>query len=147
MNAIQVLKEDHRKIKQLFQEFDSAADRSLAQRRSLAETIFKELEMHTRLEEDIFYPAVSRVSKKGKQIVEESLEEHHEVDELIEELRDLDEEDPDYSNKFHELIENVESHIEDEEAEMFPEAQSKLGGELEALGREMEEEKATASAL
>ncbi len=137
MNAIELLKKDHEKVKQLFAEYDLADDR----KHEIADTIFRELEAHSRVEEDIFYPAVRKNSdKQGKEVVKHSIEEHHEVDDLISELRAMDPSDPDFDDRFEEMIEDVEHHIDQEEAEMFPMAEA-LGKELDRLGEQIEEEK------
>ncbi len=141
MNAIELLKKDHQKVKELFDEYDESTD---ARRREIAQTIFQELEMHSRVEEDIFYPAFRAKSDKGgKELVKHSFEEHQEVEDLISELRDMDMSDPDFDDKFQELVEDVEHHIDQEESEMFPVAQNALGNQLDQLAKEIEEEKQT----
>lgn len=144
MNALKLLKQDHHRIRKLFDDYDEAQGSS--RKRDLAETIFRELELHRRLEEDIFYPAVSaRGSDEIRELVIESLEEHHEVGALIEELRDLDPGGAGYEQSFAELVESVQEHIEAEESEMFLEAEKSLGDQLDEIGRRMEEEKELAS--
>ena len=71
----------------------------------------------------------------------ESLEEHQTVKELIEELRELDADDETFDAKFHELMENVEHHVEEEESEMLPEAELALAEQAEELMDEMQEVK------
>ncbi len=144
MNALQLLKQDHDKVKRLFAEFDSVDDGAPARKQELAAEIFRELQLHSRIEEEIFYPAVNaKADAQGKELVEDSYDAHAEVDELIEELKGMDPSDPDYSDKFQELMDDVEDHIDEEESEMFPGAQRKLGSELDELGREMQKEKAS----
>jgi hypothetical protein len=74
-------------------------------------------------------------------MVAEAVEEHHVVDVLIEELKAMSTTEDQYDAKMTVLIENVEHHIEEEETEMLPDAQSKLGGEATELGKKMEERK------
>jgi hemerythrin-like domain-containing protein len=145
MDALKVLKQDHETVKRLFAEYEAAGDGNAAGKGEISKKIFRELELHSRVEEEIFYPALTaKGGTKGKELVEESLDEHAAVDELIQELRTLEPDDSEYDEKFQELMESVEHHIEEEESEMFPEAQRKLGAELDELGREIEEEKASA---
>ena len=145
MNALKLLKQDHHRIRKLFDDYDEARQGS-SRKRDIAATIFRELELHRRLEEDIFYPAVStRGSEEVSELVIESLEEHQEVGALIEELRELDPEGAGYEQSFAELVESVQEHIEAEESEMFPEAQKSLKDQLDEIGRRMEEEKELAS--
>lgn len=143
MNALQLLTRDHEKLKQLFGAYDAVEDSASARRQQIAEDVFRELQIHSRLEEEIFYPALNaRAGSHGRELVEDGLDAHAEVDEMIQELKLLGPEDPDFDDKFQELADAVTAHIEDEESAMFPEAERKLGAELEAIGRALEEEKA-----
>ncbi len=143
MNALELLKKDHDKVKELFSEYGTLSGDG-ARKNEIAQTILKELEMHSRIEEDIFYPAMrARSGKDGKELVKHSVGEHHEIDDLVSELRDTDPSDPDFDDRFQELMEDVEEHFEEEEIEMFPKAQI-LGRELDTLGRQMQEEKESA---
>jgi hemerythrin-like domain-containing protein len=140
MNAIDLLMEDHRKVKGLFTEFEQSGERAHQTRRRIAAQVFQELETHTRLEEEIFYPAVrDQRSADAKEMIAESVEEHHVVDMLIAELKRLSPEDEQYEAKFTVLTENVKHHIEEEEGELFPKARRALGKELDRLGTEMEQ--------
>jgi len=148
MNAVKLLKQDHQRVRKLFDEYDQAGDRSSKKKREIAETIFQELELHRKLEEEIFYPAVNaRANQEVKELVIENLEEHQEVGSLIDELRELDPEDAAYEESFAQLVESVQEHIEAEESEMFPEAEKRLRDQLDEIGSQMEEEKEMASTL
>jgi hemerythrin-like domain-containing protein len=139
VNAIKMLKDDHRKVKQLFREFEAAGDRAYKTKQRIAEQVFHELEVHSKLEEEIFYPAVqAKADQEGKELVLEGIEEHHVVDVLIGELRRLEPQAEEYDAKFKVLTENVEHHIEEEEGEMLPDAEQTLGDEVERLGEQME---------
>ena len=139
MDAIRLLKDDHQKVKKLFREYEAAGE---GKKHGIVEQVFHELEVHTTLEEEIFYPAVkAKADEKGQELVAESLQEHHVVDVLMKEMKRLDPEKPEYEAKFTVLMENVEHHAEEEEKEMFPDAEKKLRGELERLGGEMERRK------
>jgi len=138
MDAIALLKDDHKKVKELFKQYEAAGDKAHQKKQRIAEQVFQELEVHTKLEEDIFYPAVqAKGTKDQKELVAEGIEEHHVVDVLIGELRALSPEHEQYDAKFKVLMENVEHHIEEEEGEMLPDAEKKLGKETEALGEQM----------
>ena len=142
MNAIRMLKADHKKVKGLFREYESAGDRAYQRKRSIADRVFRELEVHSKLEEEIFYPAVrEKTDEEGKELVLEGIEEHHVVENLIAELRGRDPEHEEFDAKFKVLTENVEHHIEEEEGEMLPNAQKVLRKELDRLGSEMEQRK------
>jgi hemerythrin superfamily protein len=140
MNALDILKRDHDRVKELFAEYDTLSSEG-TRRSEIAQTVLKELEMHSRVEEDIFYPAMrARSGKDGKELVKHGMSEHETIDDLVAELKDTDPSDPDFDDKFMELMEDVEDHIEEEESEMFPKAQI-LGKELETIGRQIQEEK------
>ena len=140
MDAVKLLKDDHEKVKGLFRQFEKA--RGEAKKKQLADEIMMELEVHSKIEEEIFYPAVrEKGGSEGQEIVAESIEEHHVVDVLMQEIRGLDPSDERFEAKMTVLIENVEHHIEEEEKEMLPDAQKKLGKDVEALGDQMEQRK------
>jgi hemerythrin-like domain-containing protein len=141
-NAIELLKSDHQKVKELFRQYEAAGDRAYQKKQGIAQEVFTELEIHTTLEEELFYPAMKRkTDQDGKDLVAEAIEEHHVVTTLMEELKGLDPKDERYDAKFTVLRENVEHHIEEEEGEMFPEAEEVLGDRLERLSQQMQERK------
>lgn len=143
MNALEILKKDHDTVKELFAEYDTLTGDG-ARKNEIAQTVLRELELHSRVEEDIFYPALrAKAGKDGKEMVKHSVSEHHEIDDLVAELRDTDPSDPDFDDRFQELMEDVEEHIVEEETELFPKAQI-LGKELESIGRQIQEEKENA---
>jgi hemerythrin-like domain-containing protein len=141
MDAIELLKQDHRKVKALFSEFESTKGRPVDQRRKTAEGIVRELMVHETIEEQVFYPAFKEAAdKEGKELVAESKEEHHVVDLIIEELQGVELGAEDFEAKMKVLQENVEHHIDEEEKEMFPDAKKMLGEEkLQELGGVMAE--------
>ena len=85
MNAIQLLKEDHKKVRALLAELESTTPRGIKKRTQLLETIGKELRVHTRLEEEIFYPAFKAAGEKSDddKMYFEALEEHRAAGELV----------------------------------------------------------------
>ena len=141
-NAIALLKEDHDRVKELFRRYKEAGEAAYAEKRRLAERIFKELEIHSALEEELFYPSLRNVTdEEGAELISEGVEEHHVVDLLIHELKQMDPRDETYDAKLTVLCENVEHHIEEEEGEMFPDAQRHLRSELDTLGERMQQRK------
>ena len=87
-DAIAMLKADHQKVRDIFQQYESATDSDT--KRMLAEEACTELEIHSQLEEQIFYPAVNEETEEGPDLVKEAVEEHATVKHLIEQLRGLD---------------------------------------------------------
>ena len=137
-DAIELLRADHQKVRDLFQDYENAQDQKA--KHQIAQQVFVELETHAQLEENVFYPAFRQeADQEGKQLVAESLQEHQTVKELIEELRELDADDEAFDAKFHQLMEDVEHHVEEEESEMFPEAEVALTEQAEDLMDEMQE--------
>jgi hemerythrin superfamily protein len=137
-NALEMLKADHRKVTELFQKYEATQDQAMKQQ--IAEQVFTELNIHAQLEEQVFYPAFAEASaEEGEQRVEASLQEHQTVKDLILELQVLDPEDAEFAAKFQELMESVQHHVEDEENEMFPEAEEILADHLGDLMDEMRE--------
>ena len=142
-DAIEMLKADHKKVKKLFAEYESAEDGPPQQKQRIAEQVFQELEVHATLEEEIFYPAVqAEADDEDKKLVAEAIEEHRIVKTLIEELKELEPTDEQYDAKMKVLTENVEHHAEEEEDEMFPVAEDLLGERLETIGMQMQQRKA-----
>ena len=133
MKATDLLKKQHKTVKALFKKVDKTEDGR--QRRRLMDEIANELKMHTKIEEEIFYPAVREIGPSKA----EELEEHHVVDLVLAELPQVDPEDERYVAKMTVLSELVEHHAGEEEEEMFPMCEKKLGKErLQQLGQEME---------
>jgi hemerythrin superfamily protein len=146
MNAVDLLIQDHQVVRGLFQKFQSAQEAEDDEAmKDLAEQVFAELEVHTTIEEEIFYPAVRKGVDDSDEIVDESEQEHHVVDVLMNEMRDLRPVGDEWIAKMTVLIENVEHHAEEEEQEMFPDAREQLGEErLSRLGEELEERQRSA---
>jgi hemerythrin-like domain-containing protein len=139
-DAIALLKADHQRVKDLFAQYEAAAN--VETKRTLAEQAFVELETHAQLEENVFYPAVNEDTDEGPALVQESLSEHEMVKTLIQELRSMAHDTDAFDAKFQELIQNVSHHVEEEESEMFPLAEQELAEDLEELSEEMQEMKA-----
>jgi hemerythrin superfamily protein len=129
------LKKDHRKVEALFEQVEESSG---DERRGHAESIFLELQAHTEAEEQVFYPAIR--DEAGDEIVEESIEEHHVVDLLTEELKAISDWDSDeWVAKLTVMKENVEHHVEEEEQEMFPDVEEKVAHDrLEQLAADLQ---------
>ena len=139
MNALEILKHDHQKVKELFQEATHASDTS--KRKDLFDKIDTELEIHAHIEETVFYPAVED-HEELKDMVAEALEEHEEAKTLLEELEEIGVDSHEFGSKLQQLIEAVEHHVEEEEGEMFPKIREVFEeDELEQLGQDLESAK------
>ena len=134
-NAISILKADHKKVKDLFTDFDDAEETNAKEQ--IAQEAMKELRIHTVIEEEIFYPAIRKaLGDEGQEIMDESEEEHRVAKTIIEELADVSAADEHYEAKFIVLAENVRHHIREEESEMLKKAQHSKA-DLEALGEQL----------
>lgn len=121
MDALSLLTADHNRVRGLFSRFEAAhgADDE-TEMIELAGKIFTELDVHTTIEEEIFYPAIRGVDGEVAETVEESLQEHHVVKVLMEELGRVDGGSAEWVAKMQVLIENVEHHAGEEEQDLFP---------------------------
>ena len=118
-SGVDMLKEDHKKVKGLFSEYENADSGSKS---DIAKTTIQELEIHADLEERLIYPAIREaIDKDG--LISEAIEEHHLVHLLIAELKELKPCDERFQAKFTVLGELVKHHIGEEEGEMLPKAE------------------------
>jgi hemerythrin superfamily protein len=131
VNALELLKEDHREVEQLFKSFEEADGRS---RQGIADEALKALEAHAKIEESLVYPAI-REAIGEEDLVDEAVEEHHVVKLLIKELKKMKASAEGYKAKFTVMSELVKHHIEEEEKEMLPEAEN-ADIDWEELGQE-----------
>ena len=138
MNAIELLKADHEKVRGLFDQLTNTTSRAEKTRVQLLEKIRLELDVHTLIEEEIFYPAFREAAKEAddKEMIFEALEEHRAAGELV--LPDLLETEvasEQFGGRAKVLMDLVEHHAEEEEKEMFKRARTLLSREqLEELG-------------
>ena len=139
MDAFSLLKADHRKVAELFDQLESATGK---QKLSVFEQIKKELELHTHIEETVFYPALEE-PKETHDLTLEAYEEHDVVKKLLKELSRARSVNDEWEAQAKVLRENVEHHVDEEENELFKKASKALGQEeIETLGEQLEAEKA-----
>jgi hypothetical protein len=125
---------DHGHVLATFHQFHPGTPPTV--KRALVDTVCIALEIHTQLEEEIFYPALRELSSYTL-MLEKSLPEHDEIQRLIAVLRDLQPGDPDFDPAFMELMRDVLHHVADEETTLLPAAELLLADRLGALGAEM----------
>jgi hemerythrin superfamily protein len=148
MDALQLLTADHNRVRGLFTRFRAAHEaEDTAQMALLAAKIFEELEVHTTIEEEIFYPAVKPESSEITETVDEGVQEHHVVKMLMQEMQQLEAGSDDWTAKMTVLIENVEHHADEEESDLFPSVRSATSEETRtSLGQRLETRKASLGA-
>lgn len=143
MDAITLLKNDHQKVRQLLSQLTE--EESADKRQTLLDQIAVELEAHTAIEEEIFYPAFRKAGDQedDEKMYFEAMEEHRAAGDLV--LPDLKGTQPDsekFGGRAKVLKELIEHHADEEEKEMFPRARKVLGADqLEELGARMEARK------
>ena len=146
MNAFELLKEGHKKVSQIFEKLEPTTEQAVKTRDELFAKLKNELEIHTRIEETIFYP-VLKAAAETRAITLEAYEEHKVVKELLEEMTALPQSSEQWTAKLTVLKESVEHHVEEEEGEMFKSAREVLTKEqAEELGARLEAEKAQLAA-
>ena len=111
MDAITLLRDDHRKVEDLFEQFEKATGDGRKQK--LALEICKELTIHTIIEEEIFYPAIE--GKVDEDLLKESFVEHDAAKVMIAEIEGGQPSDEFYDAKVKVLKEEIEHHVEEEE--------------------------------
>jgi hemerythrin-like domain-containing protein len=135
-NAIEMLRADHRKVKDLFEQFEQSDESG---KKEIVIKTIKELETHTTLEEEIFYPAAQEQIDE-EDLIDEAQEEHHVVKLVVAELKKkMSANDKRYDAKYKVMAESVKHHIQEEESELFPRLEGKL--DSEELGEQMEARK------
>ena len=138
MNAFELLKQDHKKVSGIFENLEPTTERGVKTREELFARLKQELDVHARIEEEIFYPAIKE-AKETRDITLEAYEEHNVVKQLLAELDELPKSDETWGATLKVLKENVEHHVEEEEGEMFTSAREVLSREqIEELGTRME---------
>ena len=141
MDAMSLLKDDHRKVKKLLAELESTTERGVKTREELFTKVKQELVVHEAIEEEIFYPALKE-HPKTKEIALEAYEEHHVVDTVMAEIEGVAYDDEKWGAKFTVMKENLEHHIQEEEGEMFKQARQVFDqDELAQLGESMKARK------
>ncbi|MBK5356059.1 hemerythrin domain-containing protein [Pseudomonas sp. TH41] len=145
MNAIDLLKADHDRVKAILSQLTESTERGIKKRTELLAKLEMEITIHTKLEEEILYPAFKEAGSKEQDVMYyEAKEEHRTVDTLVlPDLKATDPGTPEFSGRVKVVKELLEHHIEEEETETFPQAKKLLGkAKLDELGLQMEEMKA-----
>ncbi len=144
-DAIVILKDDHREIRKVFDDFEKAGDGATKTKQRLVDKMIELLTMHTYIENEVMYPRVRELLPDLEDDVLESYEEHHVADLVVMELAAMSADDERFTAKTTVLIENVRHHMEEEEQEWFPQVRAGLGRKaLREIGEELLAAKAKA---
>jgi hemerythrin superfamily protein len=145
MNAIALLKADHRAVEELFDKLAGLNGKSARNKKSIVEKIIRELSIHAAIEEQIFYPAVRREIPEEREMVLESLEEHNVIKWELDALQSMNVNDERYDAKIKVLKDATLHHIEEEENGLFPKVRESFdNARLNELGTQLERAKKTA---
>jgi hemerythrin superfamily protein len=143
MDAITLLKQDHKTVEKLFKQFEKTTQP--AQQRRIAEKVIEELSVHAAIEEMVFYPAVRERVPEAEDTVLEALEEHHVAKWVLSELEDMKPDHERFKAKMMVMIESVRHHVKEEESELFPEVRKVIKRkEMAELGEALEKAKKAA---
>jgi hemerythrin superfamily protein len=128
MDAVSLIEQDHRHVEDLFTQFETAGRQAYKTKDDLVLQITSELQ--------------AMAAEEGKELVQEAVEEHQQVKQLLAELGQMTAEDDGFDDKVQLLIDNVRHHVEEEESEMLPQARQVLGEDrLRQLGERMADRK------
>jgi hemerythrin superfamily protein len=129
-----MIRADHTRVLATFHQFE--ADCAPEKKRVLVNTVCTTLEIHTQLEEEVFYPAMQGIST-NQSVLDKSVPEHDAMRESIAKLRGMETTDAGYDDTFMQLMREVIHHVADEETTLLPEAERRLQDRLGELGAEM----------
>ncbi|HYR43542.1 MAG TPA: hemerythrin domain-containing protein [Terriglobia bacterium] len=143
MRATTILKKDHRMVSGLLMTLEMTPKINGMVRRALFNQIRQSLMIHTRVEEEIFYPAIQSLTYGGEgSKVDEAYREHQTVKDLLNQMATMDAVSDEFDGKLAELKQNIQHHVQKEEGEMFPLVTSRMSTErLEEIGQQMHDRK------
>jgi hemerythrin superfamily protein len=142
MTVLSLLMQDHDSVRDLFSRFDAAAKSASEWKAELFEKMRLELTVHTKVEEEILYPALKALDGEGRQLAREGLGEHQEIHQLLFQISRIDPRDERFDDHVGALREDVEHHLEKEERQIFQFAKENCPeDQLEELGIEAEKRK------
>jgi hemerythrin superfamily protein len=135
MDAIALLKNDHRQVEKIFDQIENGT----GNREQLFRELARELTVHAEIEEQLFYPAVKN-AKTTHDLVLESFEEHKQVKLVLADLEKADMSTEHWMAGLKVLMEDVQHHVGEEENELFPKVKQKVltPAELDDLGTRMQ---------
>jgi len=135
--ALELLMSDHRKVEDLFEQFEQEKESDEGTRREIAQQICAELTIHAQVEEELFYPWLrEQLEDDDMEMVEEAQVEHNTAKDLIAQIEGATDIDEVYNAKVKVLSEYIKHHVQEEENEIFPEVRDQQE-ELDELGQEM----------
>ncbi|HEY8524036.1 MAG TPA: hemerythrin domain-containing protein [Acidimicrobiales bacterium] len=145
MDAITLLKDDHKLVKRLFREFKQTTDRAVKTRERLCRRMVKELSIHAAIEEMLLYPRLRSVLPKGDKLADHAIEEHQEAKELLAKIDGMSGDDPELAPTVEKLAAAITAHVKEEEGDLFKQLRAKVGRkDLAEWGEELKAARKTA---
>ena len=143
MDAIVLLKDDHKTVEGLFKKFEQAGEKAYAEKRRIVDKFTKELVTHAHIEEELFYPAARAALREADMdLLEEAQVEHDTAKALIGQIEGGSPSDENYDALVKVLSEYIKHHVKEEQNEMFPKVR-RTDLDLVALGDRMKKRKAS----
>jgi hemerythrin superfamily protein len=140
MNALELLRKDHSFVRDLFGRFEGTSKTASEKRMEVFAQIRRELQLHSRAEEEIFYPALKAMEGEGRRLVLVAIKEHHDIDELLIRISRRKLTDREFESGFEALVESVYDHLDYEEREIFRFAEENCSPQqLEEIGSQIED--------
>jgi hemerythrin superfamily protein len=137
MDAIELLISDHRKVDGIFQQFEKGGNTQEFEQ--LFQQLKEELTAHSKIEEQIFYPAV-RNNQDTAGLVEESYREHAQIEQLLQQIPGMDNTSTEWGQKMTELMRDVQHHVQEEETQLFPKVREHFNeDQLQQLGQQLQQ--------
>ncbi len=134
MDILDLIKKDHCQVETLFKEIENSNNNQELYDRF--NELYKEINLHAKVEEQTFYPAICEY-EDNNQLVNEAQKEHDEAKELLEEIASLSPASTEFEKKIRQLKEAIQHHVQEEEKEMFSLVSECMSAEeREQLGRE-----------
>lgn len=142
-DVFQLLEQDHRTVQDLLTRIERSHDGR--EREAMFRNVKNALELHSRFEEEKFYPSARKATGLNDEI-EDDLEEHEEADLLMNTIAGLDASSKEWMERVKDLRRTLDHHIRDEEERLFPQARRKFDkSEAEAMGNDYQQRKRLAS--
>ena len=137
VNALLLLKRDHNNLRELFKLYQKTSSEAFQTKKDVFDQIKEELDKHTLIEEEIFYPAM-RDAQKSSELIDPAIDQHNAVKSLLAEISAIDPRNEEFDGKIRYLIEQVQHHVWHEEKVLFKVARELfVKSSLEELGRQL----------
>ena len=132
MNVLEVLKDDHATVERLFSTILNTASSDKNRREELFHALKEAVIKHAHAEEKIFYPPL-RDKQQAHDMIEHGLDEHHSVEQLLQKMEGIPADSDDWIDTLENIHMKLKDHVEEEENEIFPQAEKLLAGELDQM--------------